>query len=178
MRLEPLSLDGVHLLVPDRHEDDRGYFARIFDADLLRAAGLEAGIVQSSVSYNRRAGTLRGMHWQEEPHAEAKYVRCTKGAIHDVIIDLRPSSGTYLQWLSVALTQENTLTLYIPKGFAHGFQTMRDDCEVHYQMTAPFVPEAARGMRFDDASVGIVWPDVSGERILSQKDRAHRDFSR
>lgn len=172
MRVRPLSLDGAYLIAPDRQEDGRGYFARVFDIDILAAEGLETEIVQSSISHNARVGTLRGMHWQEAPHAETKYVRCTKGAIHDVIIDMRPSSSTYLQWLGLDLTDRNDLTLYIPKGFAHGFQTLTDDCQVHYQMTARFVPDAARGLRFDDAAIGIVWPDAK-ERIMSEKDLAY-----
>lgn len=175
MRLRPMGLEGVHLLVPDRHADERGYFARIFDADLLGEAGLNTRIVQSSVSENLRAGTLRGMHWQAEPHGEVKYVRCTKGAIYDVVVDLRPASATYLRWTSVELSEENDLTLYIPKGCAHGFQTLRDRSQIQYQMTDPFVPEAGRGLRYDDRAIGIVWPPTAA-RTLSQKDRSYPDL--
>lgn len=175
MRLTPLGLDGAILIEVDRIVDARGHFARVFCADELADAGLDVSIVQSSVSFNAKSGTLRGMHWQTEEHAETKYVRCTRGAVYDAIVDLRPQSPSYLRWVSVELSGDNQRTLYIPKGFAHGFQTLCDDTEVFYQMTARFAPDAARGARFDDPAFAIEWPAVP-RRIMSDKDLGYPDF--
>uniref|UniRef100_Q07IQ3 dTDP-4-dehydrorhamnose 3,5-epimerase n=1 Tax=Rhodopseudomonas palustris (strain BisA53) TaxID=316055 RepID=Q07IQ3_RHOP5 len=176
MRLTPLDLDGAVLIDVDRIVDSRGHFARVFCIDELTAAGLDAGIVQASVSFNNKCGTLRGLHWQAGAQAEAKYVRCTRGAIFDAIVDLRPQSPTYLRWVSIELSQDNQRTLYIPKGFAHGFQTLCDDTEIFYQMTERFAPEAACGARFDDAAFGIVWPKTE-QRIISDKDLGYPGFA-
>jgi len=158
--------------------DERGWFARTFDAELFRAHGMDPAVVQSNVSANTRAGTLRGMHWQAEPHGEGKLVRCQRGAIFDVIVDLRPGSPTYCEWFGVELTADNGVQLFIPAGLAHGFQTLADDSEVHYQMTAAYVPDAARGVRWDDRAFGIAWPEPPGGfRVISDKDRAYPDFA-
>jgi dTDP-4-dehydrorhamnose 3,5-epimerase len=158
--------------------DERGWFARTFDAELFRAAGMDPAVVQANVSANARAGTLRGLHWQAAPHGEGKLVRCQRGAIFDVIVDLRPESETHLRWLGVELTAGDGLQLFVPEGFAHGFQTLTDDSEVHYQMTTAYVPEAARGARWDDPAFGIAWPDPPpGGRTISERDRAHPDYA-
>jgi dTDP-4-dehydrorhamnose 3,5-epimerase len=158
--------------------DERGWFARTFDAELFRAAGMDPAVVQANVSANARAGTLRGLHWQAAPHGEGKLVRCQRGAIFDVIVDLRPESETHLRWLGVELTAADGLQLFVPEGFAHGFQTLTDDSEVHYQMTTAYVPEAARGARWDDPAFAIAWPDPPpGGRTISERDRAHPDYA-
>lgn len=167
-------LKGAFLIEPERHEDERGFFARTWCRHEFAAHGLNAELVQCNVSYNRRKGTLRGMHYQRAPYAEAKLVRCTRGAIYDVIIDLRPDSPTRLQWLAVRLTAEDGRMLTIPEGFAHGFQTLEDDTEVFYQMSAFYAPEAAAGIRWNDPYFGISWP--LADPILSEKDRAYPDF--
>ncbi len=171
------SLGGAHLIELEQARDERGWFARTFDADEFRDRGLDAAIVQGSTSFNERAGTLRGMHYQEAPHGEVKLVRCTRGAIFDVIVDLRPKSPTYCDWYGVELTADNAKTLYIPVGFAHGFQTLSDASEVSYQMTHEYVPEAARGVRWDDPVFGIEWP-AAEDRVVSERDRGYPDFRR
>ncbi len=162
-------LAGVFVIEPERLEDPRGFFARTWCREEFANRKLSTELVQCNVSYNVRKGTLRGMHYQEDPHAEIKLVRCTRGAIHDVVVDLRPTSPTFRQWVGVDLTADNRLALYIPEGFAHGFLTLQDDCEVFYQMSEFYHPECARGLRWDDPALGIVWPsDVS---VIADKDR-------
>ena len=170
-----LKLSGAYLIEPERREDERGWFARTFSQDEFQAYGLNPLIVQSSVSFNHRAGTLRGMHYQADPHAEAKVVRCTAGAIYDAILDLRPFSPTFKQWLAVELTADNHRMLYIPEGLAHGFQTLVDHSEVLYQMSEFYHPESARGVRWNDPAFGIEWP--AAERIISERDQAFPDFT-
>jgi dTDP-4-dehydrorhamnose 3,5-epimerase len=176
MKLEPTPLSGAFVVQLERLEDERGWFARTYDAEPLRAVGIEPTNVQCSVSFNARAGTLRGLHYQEEPHAEDKLVRCTRGALYDVIVDLRADSDTYCRWFAVELTPDNGRELLVPKGFAHGFQTLLDETEVHYQMSYPFVPGAGRGVRWDDPAFGIEWPHAE-RRVMSQRDASYPDFS-
>jgi len=152
------ALAGAFVIDIQPSMDERGFFARIFCRDEFGAHGLQTELVQCAVSFNARCGTLRGMHYQVAPHAEAKLVRCTMGALHDVILDLRPGSPTFRKWVAIELTALNRRTLYIPEGVAHGFQTLAEDTEVFYQMSHAHVPEAARGVRFDDPLVGIKWP--------------------
>lgn len=175
MKFTELKLSGAYLIEPERREDERGWFARTFSQDEFQAYGLNPLIVQTSVSFNHRAGTLRGMHYQADPHAEAKVVRCTAGAIYDVILDLRPFSPTFKQWLAVELTADNHRMLYIPEGLAHGFQTLVDHSEVLYQMSEFYHPESARGVRWNDPAFGIEWP--AAERIISERDQAFPDFT-
>ncbi|MGH7388531.1 MAG: dTDP-4-dehydrorhamnose 3,5-epimerase [Candidatus Rokuibacteriota bacterium] len=174
MTFSELRLPGVFLIEPERHEDERGFFARTWCAEALAARGLDARIAQCSVSVSKRAGTLRGMHYQAPPHAETKLVRCTRGAIHDVVIDLRPASPTFLQHATIALSAEGRASLYVPAGLAHGFQTLEDDTEVFYQMSVPHAPGHARGIRWDDPRFAIRWPPA--ERTISARDRAYPDF--
>lgn len=168
-------LHGALVIEPQRVEDVRGFFARTWCTDEFAAHGLNGRLVQCSISWNARRGTLRGMHYQIAPRAEAKLVRCTSGAIYDVIIDLRPESSTYTQWFGVELSKENHRALYVPEGFAHGFQTLTDDSEVLYQMSEFYAPEYARGVRWNDQTFGIVWPEMD-ERIISSRDQQFADF--
>jgi dTDP-4-dehydrorhamnose 3,5-epimerase len=168
VKLTPTAIAGPVLVELETISDDRGFFARSFDADEFRAAGLEPAVVQCNISYNRRAGTLRGMHYQEEAAPEPKLIRCTRGAIFDVAVDIRPGSSTWLQHIGVELTAENRLALYLPSLFAHGFQTLVDDTEVFYQMGGWYVPDASRGLRYDDPALGISWPAAVAE--ISDKD--------
>ena len=173
MILTEAALAGVYTIDVELKADERGFFARVWDADALAAEGLDTRVSQSSIAYNHRAGTLRGLHLQLPPHAETKLVRCTRGAIYDVVVDIRPDSGTYLRWLGVELTDENRRTLYVPGGFAHGYQTLVDATEVWYQMSVPYAPGSADGLRWNDPRLAIEWPDppASG-RVLSAKDEA------
>jgi len=171
LKFLPTPLAGAYVLELDRLEDERGFFARSFCQEEFRKRGLRAAIAQCNVSWNRRRGTLRGLHFQAAPHEEAKVVRCTSGAIWDVMVDLRESSATRLGWHAVELGAENRRALYLPEGFAHGFQTLADDSEVLYLMSESYYPELARGVRWDDPRLGIKWP--LPDPILSQRDRSY-----
>lgn len=162
-------LKGAFILDLEPHTDSRGFFARAFCANEFAAHGLNTSVAQSSLSWSRRRGTLRGMHFSVPPGAEAKLVRCIRGAIHDVIIDLRPESPTYHAHFAVELTAESRRALYVPEQFAQGFQTLTDDTEVYYQMSAFYDPACQRGVRYDDPAFGIAWPLPVTE--ISDKDR-------
>ncbi len=168
------KLAGAYINEPERFSDARGFFARAFDQEAFAARGLNATIVQCNISHNRLRGTLRGMHFQAAPHAETKLIRCTAGAVYDVIIDLRPDSPTFCQWVSVELSADNRRLLYVPEGCAHGLQTLADDTEVYYQMGAPYVAAAARGVRYDDPAFGIAWP--LPVTVIADRDRDYADF--
>jgi dTDP-4-dehydrorhamnose 3,5-epimerase len=168
------KLKGAYLIEPERLEDERGFFARTFCVQEFEAHGLNPSVVQCSVSYNKKKGTLRGMHYQAAPHGEVKVVRCTRGSIYDVIIDLRPDSATFKQWVAVELTADNRWMLYIAEGFAHGFQTLEDDTEVFYQMSESYAPQSACGVRWNDPLFQINWP--TDERTISTKDQSYIDF--
>ena len=176
MRFLQTPLAGVWVIELDRLGDERGWFARSFDAEEFRARGMNPAVVQCNTSFNARRGTLRGMHYQADPHGESKLVRCVRGSIFDVAVDLRRDSATFLQWHGVELSAESSDALYIPAGLAHGFQTLTDDCEVLYKMGHRYVPEAARGVRWDDPAFAIDWPPASGERIISERDASYADF--
>lgn len=170
MRIERLPLHDAALIRLERKDDARGWFARGFCMKEFAAAGLHAEYPQHNISFNHRAGTLRGLHFQIAPHDEVKVISCTRGAIFDVIVDLRPGSPTYRQWTSCVLSENNRDALYAPAGFAHGFQTLRDDSEVCYLMGANFVDGAAGGLRYDDPTLAIAWPlPVS---VISERDLA------
>lgn len=166
-----LDLRGAFIVDIDPRKDDRGYFARIFCREEFSRHGLKFEAAQCNVSFNRRKGTLRGMHYQIPPKAEAKLVRCTRGAVQDVIVDLRDDSPTFRCWKAVKLTEHDSRMLYVPEGFAHGFQTLEDDSEVCYQMFESYSPEHARGVRWDDPALGIVWPLPNP--TLSERDRTY-----
>lgn len=168
MRFTETALKGAFIIEPDRIEDERGFFARTFCRQEFEKHGLNPNLVQCSVSFNTKKGTVRGMHYQTKPHEEARLVRCTRGAMYDVILDLRGDSPTFKQWISVELTAENRTMVYIPEGFAHGFQTLEDNTEVFYQMSEFYHPECARGARWDDPVFGIVWP--IDKKTVSRKD--------
>ncbi len=174
MKFIEAALPGVFVIEPEPVEDERGFFARTFCAREFEQQGLDARLMQCSISFNPSKGTLRGMHYQAPPLAEAKLVRCTRGAIFDVVVDLRLDSPTYKQWFAAHLSAENYRALYIPQGLAHGFQTLADATEVAYQMSEYFHADSARGVRWDDPAFGIQWPD--DVRIISAKDRAYPDF--
>jgi len=168
-------LKGAYIIEIDPLTDERGFFARSWCREEFKARGLNSRLVQCNISYNQRKGTLRGMHYQVAPYQEAKLVRCTRGAIYDVIIDLRPDSITFKQWVAVELSAENRKMIYIPEGFAHGFQTLEDGTEVFYQMSEYYHSECARGVRWDDPAFTIQWPE--DERIISAKDRSYPLFT-
>ena len=167
-------LKGVFIVEMEKLEDERGFFARTFCQEEFKAHGLTPKVVQCNISFNKRRGTLRGMHYQVAPHEEAKLVRCTRGAIYDVVIDLNPQSPTFKQWIGAELTEENRRLFYVPRGFAHGFQTLEDSTEVFYQMSDFYHPECVRGVRWNDPAFGIDWPHC--ERIISARDQQYPDF--
>jgi dTDP-4-dehydrorhamnose 3,5-epimerase len=170
----PTPLDGAYVVDPEPIEDQRGFFARTWCQREFQARGLESRLVQCSVSFNKFRGTLRGMHYQAPPHEEDKLVRCTRGSIHDVIIDLRVNSRTFKQHFGIVLSAENRNALFVPKGFAHGFQTLEHDTEIFYQMSEFYVPEDSKGLRWDDPAFGICWP-IENPLIL-ERDRNFADF--
>lgn len=151
-------LAGAYVIEPEKRQDERGFFARIWCREEFAAQGLELDFVQQNLSGNLKRGTMRGMHYQAAPHGEVKLIRCCRGAILDVIVDLRPASATYRQWIGEELTEQNHRMLYVPKGFGHGFQTLEDDTEVTYLVSHPYVAAAGRGVRCDDPALGIKWP--------------------
>jgi dTDP-4-dehydrorhamnose 3,5-epimerase len=165
------ALAGVFMIELEEVEDERGNFARVLDAEEFLRRGLTVPTAQWSVSYNRKRGTLRGLHYQVAPHEEVKMVRCTRGAVYDVLLDIRPKSVTYRRWVSFELSQSNRRTLYIPTGIAHGYQTLTDDAELEYFISEPYDPTCVRGIRWDTAALGIQWPPVP-ERIISERDRS------
>ena len=175
MKITETRLKGAYVIEPELIEDERGFFARSWSQRQVEELGLRSSIVESSISFNRTKGTLRGMHYQAAPHAEAKLVRCTAGAIYDCIIDLRPFSPTFKQWVAVELTARNRLVLYVPEEFAHGFLTLEDGSEVFYEMSEFHAPASARGVRWDDPAFKISWPEPV--RVINERDRTYEDFA-
>jgi dTDP-4-dehydrorhamnose 3,5-epimerase len=175
MKAEPAGLDGSYLLSLTRIGDDRGFFARAWDEAWAAELGLD-GLrnVQTNLSYNRRRGTVRGLHWQVEPYGESKLLRCTRGAVYDVAVDVRPGSPTYGRWQGHVISAEARNLVFVPAGCAHGYQALEDDAEVSYQVSHPYVPGSERGMRWDDPALGIEWPTKEGV-IVSDKDQAWPD---
>jgi dTDP-4-dehydrorhamnose 3,5-epimerase len=171
MRFIDTTLEGAYTIEMQCVEDERGFFARSFCEEEFAAHGLPGTMSQGSVSFNRRRGTLRGMHFQAEPHAEEKLVRCTAGAAFDVIVDLRPGSRTHRGWFGVELTAENRTSMYVPKGFAHGFITLRDDTEILYMISVPYVADSGRGVRWNDPAIGVEWP--LEPTVISARDAAY-----
>jgi dTDP-4-dehydrorhamnose 3,5-epimerase len=174
MRFIQTNLKGAYILEPEKLEDERGFFARSWCQKEFSDRGLNPNLVQCNISFNKKKGTIRGMHLQIPPFAEAKLVRCTRGAIYDVIVDVRPDSLTYKQWIGVELTAENHKALYVPEGFAHGFQTLEDNTEVFYQMSEFYAPECARGFRWNDPTFNINWPEQVS--AISVRDRECEDY--
>jgi dTDP-4-dehydrorhamnose 3,5-epimerase len=175
MKFIETKLKGAYLIEPDLIRDDRGFFARSWCQKEFTDNGLNPNLVQCNISFNHHQGTLRGMHYQIAPYEEAKVVRCTAGAIYDVIVDLRPDSETFKQWVALKLTAVNHQALYIPAGMAHGFQTLADNSEVLYQMSEFYHPESARGLRWDDRVLGIAWP-TELPSVISERDLSYADF--
>lgn len=174
MKFIETKLKGAFIIEPERLEDERGFFARTFCQKEFEEHGLKFQFVQCNISFNKRKGTLRGMHYQAAPYEEVKLVRCTRGATYDVIIDLRRDSSTFKKWFAVELTEENHKMLYVPEGLAHGFQTLMDNTEVFYMMSEFYHPEYTRGVRWNDPVFGIKWP--ADNRIISTKDQQYPDF--
>jgi len=174
MRFVELGIPGAFLIEIEPLEDERGAFARTYCAREFAARGLADTFVQTSLSTNRRRGTLRGLHWQAAPHAEAKIVRCVRGTIYDLLVDVRPDSHIFRQHLAIELSAERRNAVYVPPGVAHGFLTLADDCEVHYAMSVPHAPEAARGARWNDPAFGIVLPEPVA--VISERDRGWPDL--
>jgi dTDP-4-dehydrorhamnose 3,5-epimerase len=172
MRFIETKLKGAYVIELELVRDDRGYFARTFCVKEFEAHALNPCVAQCNTSYNRRKGTVRGMHYQVPPHAEAKLVRCIRGAIYDVMIDLRPKSPTFKEWVAVELSADNGRMAYVPEGFAHGYQTLEDDSEVLYQMSEVFHPECAKGAKWDDPAFAITWPDTTSP-IVSLRDQSY-----
>jgi dTDP-4-dehydrorhamnose 3,5-epimerase len=170
-----LELAGAYVLDLERREDERGFFARAWCANELAEHGLETRLAQANVSFNRLKGTVRGMHLQEPPHAEVKLIRATRGAVYDVIVDVRPDSPTRGRWAGVELSAENGRALYVPEGFAHGYQTLENGTETFYLVSEFYAPGAERGLRWDDPRLGIEWPQPGGA-IVSEKDRSWPDW--
>lgn len=170
------KLLGAFVIDLEKYTDARGFLAQSWSAREFAARGLNPQIAECNVSFSRLKGTLRGMHFQSPPHAQIKLVRCTAGAIFDAIIDLRPESPTFKQWVAVELTAANRRLLYVPEGFAHGFQTLADNSEVYYQMSDVYAPEFAGGVRWNDPAFGIEWPEEDN-RIINARDREYPDFT-
>lgn len=169
------ELPGAVVVELEPRDDERGFFARFFCRREFAEQGLELEVAQANLAFNRRRGTLRGLHYQAPPHEDSKLVRCVRGALYDVVVDLRPGSPTFRRWLGVELTAENRRLLYVPAGLAHGYQTLADETEAMYLHSAFHAPEAERGVRWDDPAFGIDWPEAD-ERVISAKDRAWPDF--
>lgn len=175
MHFKETGLKGAWLIKTEPAEDERGYFARVFCRDQFSRLGLETEYIQNSISYNRKRGTLRGMHYQAAPAAETKLVQCVRGSLFDVIVDLRPESETYCSWYGIELSADNGCLLYVPAGFAHGFQTLTDDTTVYYMISKAYAPEYARGVRWNDPAFGINWPVP--DPVISEKDRQLPDYN-
>jgi dTDP-4-dehydrorhamnose 3,5-epimerase len=171
MIFEPAGLAGAWTLAVERHHDERGYFARLWCAEELAAHGMTTVLAQASLSYNRLAHTIRGLHYQAAPKEEAKIVRCLRGAIYDVLLDVRRESPTFGQWVARELTADNGLALYVPEGVAHGFQTLADDSEVLYMISEFHDPDCARGIRWDDPAFAVAWPHPPS--VISGRDRMY-----
>jgi dTDP-4-dehydrorhamnose 3,5-epimerase len=174
MTFHETSIAGVFEIHPQLLRDERGFFARTWCRDEFREHGLESELIQCSISFNARKGTLRGVHYQDRPHPETKVVRCTQGAVYDVVIDLRPESPTFKDWIGVLLSADNRHMIYVPEGCAHGFMTLEDETEVFYQMSEAYRPDLARGVRWNDPAFEVRWPEQV--EVISERDRTYADF--
>ena len=175
MIFQETKLKGAFIIELEKHKDERGYFSRAWCQKEFTAHGLNPNMVQANVAFSLKKGTLRGMHYQAEPYQEAKLVRCVRGKVFDVIIDLRPNSVTYRQWFGVELTPGNQTMLYVPEGFAHGYQTLLDNTEVFYLVSQFYTPDSERGVRWNDSAFGIDWPKTT-DLIISKKDQSWPDY--
>ena len=175
MKFVKTKLEGAFLIEPELVKDERGFFARLWCQKEFAQHGLNPDLTQISIAFNQKKGTIRGMHFQKSPYEESKLVRCTSGATYDVIIDLRPASKTYKQWVSVEITSKGYKMIYVPEGFAHGYQTLEDNTEVIYHMSQSFAPQYYSGVRWNDPAFNIKWPDTEN-KIISEKDKNYPDF--
>ncbi len=175
MKFVEVKLPGVFVVELERETDARGFFARSWCQKEFQARGFNSNLVQCNISFNRKKGTLRGLHYQAGSDAEVKLVRCTRGKVYDVVVDIRPDSATFKKWCAVELAADKHTMLYIPAGFAHGFQTLEDETEVFYQMSNFYKPDSARGLRWNDPAFGIRWPIPNP--VLSAKDQSYKDFN-
>ena len=169
------GIEGAFVVAPELYEDERGFFARAWSGPELAALGVEARFIEGNVSHNHRRGTLRGLHYQAAPHGQAKLVRCTRGSVFDVGVDLRPGSPTFRRWVGVELSARNRRMLYLPADFAHAYLTLEDETEVFYQSSARYAPESYAGARWDDPAFGIEWPRTS-RLVINERDRSFPDF--
>jgi dTDP-4-dehydrorhamnose 3,5-epimerase len=174
MNFRETAVEGAYLVEPERVDDERGFFARTFSATVFAEQGLEPAVAECSVAYNRLRGTLRGLHYQRAPHEEAKLVRCTRGAVYDVAVDLRTQSPTHLRWAAVELSADNQLAFYVPRGCAHGYLTLADDSELHYQISERHDSRVGGGVRWDDPLIGIEWP--ARPHVISSRDASYPDL--
>ena len=170
------KLPGAFIIEPEIFADERGFFARSYSEDEFEAHGIKLRMAECHISFNKKRYTIRGLHFQKDPFAQAKLVRCTQGAIFDVIVDLRPDSPTFKQWIGEELTAANHRMLYVPKGFAHGYQTLEDDTEMFYQVSEFYTPSSLGGVRWNDPAFGIRWPAMDGV-TLNQRDESYADFT-
>ena len=175
MIVRATKLQGAFTIEPERFDDERGFFARLWSEQELAAFGVESQFIEGNMSFSKHAGTLRGMHYQASPYGQAKLIRCTQGSIYDVGVDLRVDSETFRQWVGIELSAANRLMLYLPGNFAHGYLTLMDDTEVYYQVTQAYAPEFARGFRWNDPAFGIQWPPFA-ELKINNRDREYSDF--
>jgi dTDP-4-dehydrorhamnose 3,5-epimerase len=175
MIVRETGISGALVVEPEQFGDERGFFARAWSEGGLAERGVEARFVEANISFNHRRGTLRGLHYQAAPHGQAKLVRCTRGRVFDVGVDLRPESPTYGRWVGAELSAENRRALYLPAEFLHGYLTLEDDSEVHYLVTSPYAPGSARGARWDDPAFSIEWPEA-GPLTINERDRTYPDF--
>lgn len=176
MNFTETKIGGVFILDPKRFEDERGFVAPAFSSREFEARGMAAQFVETNISYSLKRGTIRGMHFQAAPHGQAKLVRCTRGRVYDVAVDIRPDSPTRGQWVGVELTAENRRMIYIPGDCAHGFLTLDDDAEVFYMVSSPYVAEGGRGYRWNDPAFRIAWPEA-GELTIHDRDRTYPDYT-
>ncbi len=177
MNFTETELQGAYIIEPEKLGDERGFFARTFCSKEFEQHGLKSAFPQCNISFNKIKGTVRGMHYQSAPYEEVKLVRCTKGAVYDVIVDLRTQSPTYLKWIGVKLTEENHKMLYVPEGFGHGYQTLMDASEIFYQVSEFYTPEAEKGLRWNDPAHGIEWQKIT-PLLISEKDKNWPDYLR
>lgn len=175
MRLIETKLKGCFIIEPDRFDDHRGFFAQAWSLQELHAHGIDVQFVESNLAFNLKQGTLRGLHYQAPPHEQAKLVRCTRGSVYDVAVDLRPGSSTFKQWVAIELSANSLRMFFIPGGFAHGYQTLEDNSEVSYDIDSPYAPASGRGVRWNDPAFGIQWPEIE-QRIMLARDREYPDF--
>ncbi len=174
MIFKETQFESVYIVELEKHADSRGFFARTWCRNEFEARGLNTQLLQSNIAFSKSRGTLRGLHYQEKPYAEVKLIRCLRGSVYDVIVDLRPESETYKHWLATELTGDDYKMIYVPEGFAHGYQTLEDNTEIFYQVSQMYTPEFERGIRFNDPAFMIQWPDDI--RIISDKDLNWKDY--